>query len=189
MIVMSLHHLARKWRTKPIFPLKNQDISYFLPMRFACLGFMLLFGVSEVHAQIQLIPPSTLSAPVKKPPRAFKEPDTKGDFPHRLAQKDLQVLFFNGQPIEARGLGGVEFQVTYFSNGQAERLSRKSNEKVKGKWRLQGDGYCSHWEGESEICYTIVQDGDIYKVVRGTRSVAIWSASQPSAPQAPVPAK
>src|SRR6185312_5193715 len=86
------------------------------------------------------------------------------NFPHRLAQAEIQERFFSGQPIEARNSGGALFKVVFSPGGQAQRLNIKKDTTQTGKWRFLGDGYCSRWEGEHEICYTVVQDKEIIKV-------------------------
>lgn len=143
---------------------------------FVVLGFL---QISAATAQVQLLPGS--SAPrveQRLPPQniAAPVPAQNSNFPRRLKQSEMQALFFNGLPIEARGLGRDTFTVTFFPNGKAQRVDAASKEKVQGKWYFLHDAYCSKWEKKPESCFTIVKDGDLYKVVRGTRAIAFWTA-------------
>jgi hypothetical protein len=123
--------------------------------------------------------------------RANKDPDQKqkiesslnnDHFPKRIDNEDLRDRFFDGTPITSRAVGGREYTVIFHRNGKAERLDRKNNTTIAGKWRLKGEGYCSRWEKGREDCFTAVQDGGIIKIVRNTRAVAIWTREATQAP-------
>jgi hypothetical protein len=97
------------------------------------------------------------------------------NFPRRLDQRTIRTRFFNGQPMNARALGGALFTVTFFPDGRLQRTNAQS-EVTNGRWRFQGDAYCSRWDGSrTETCHTVVEDGSVIKVVRNTRAVATWA--------------
>jgi hypothetical protein len=139
--------------------------------------FAWLSGLHPTQAQFQLLPraPQAAPRPAAKTPKIEREAATHGNFPRRMKHDEIEALFFTGQDIEATGSGRASFRVTFFKNGQAERLDHKTSETEQGSWRFLGDGYCSKWAKAYEGCYTIVKDGEIYKVVRGTRAVAFWT--------------
>ena len=151
-------------------------------MRFAWAIFLGgLIGAGAVQAQFLLLPdaapPRQVSPkPVSKIPKIQREAATHGNFPRRMKREEIEALFFTEAPIEATGLGRASFRVTFYKNGTAERLDHQSGETEQGKWRFLGDGYCSKWGKAHEGCYTVVKDGNVYKVVLGTRAVAFWSA-------------
>lgn len=99
-----------------------------------------------------------------------------GNFPRRLPQAELKTRFFNGIPIISRGRGSTAlFTLVFNKDGVSERTDSKGG-KVTGRWKFAGDAYCSRWTGEKkDTCYTIVEDGEIIKVVFFTRAVATWA--------------
>jgi hypothetical protein len=105
------------------------------------------------------------------------------NFPRRLDQRAIRARFFDGEPINARALGGELFTVRFHPDGRLVRISRSGEERA-GRWRFQGDAYCSRWEGNrAESCHTIVEEGQVVRVVRNTRAVATWArGSTPPAP-------
>lgn len=121
-------------------------------------------------------------APVENEPA--QQPAPAANFPHRLTQAEIKERFFNGAPIISRGRGSTAvFTLVFTPNGTIERTDAKGG-KVNGHWKFLGDAYCSRWSGEKkDTCYTVVEDGEIIKVVFFTRAVATWSlAGTPPAP-------
>lgn len=97
------------------------------------------------------------------------------NFPRRLDQRTIRTRFFDGQPLNARALGGALFTVTFFPDGRLQRTSARG-EVTNGRWRFQGDAYCSRWDGNrTETCHTVVEEGTTIRVVRNTRAVATWA--------------
>ncbi len=109
-----------------------------------------------------------------QPQQAATPPPPNNPFPRRLDQREIRTRFFDGQPVNARGLGGATFVVRFHADGRMERTA-PNGQVTNGRWRMLGDGYCSRWEGSAEQCYTVVQDGATVRVVRGTRGVATWT--------------
>lgn len=146
-------------------------------MRFGLMVAIALFaGMPLAQAQFQLLPEHVAPArPPVKIPKPEREAATQGNFPRRMKREEIETLFFTGRDIEATGSGRASFRVTFFKNGQAERFDHKTGDIEQGSWRFLGDGYCSKWARSYEGCYTVVKDGDIYKIVRGTRAVAFWT--------------
>ena len=105
-------------------------------------------------------------------------PPAAGNFPRRLPQAELKTRFFNGVPIISRGRGSTAlFTLVFNKDGVIERTDAKGD-KVTGKWKFAGDAYCSRWTGEKkDTCYTVVEDGEIIKIVFFTRAVATWALS------------
>lgn len=103
-------------------------------------------------------------------------PVTTGNFPRRLPQLEIKTRFFNGEPITSRGRGSANlFTLIFTKDGTIQRTDAKGD-KVLGRWKFLGDAYCSRWTGEKkDTCYTVVEDGEIIKVVFFTRAVATWS--------------
>lgn len=124
------------------------------------------------------------TASIGNPPQVADQPAPSGNFPHRLTQGELRQRFFNGTAIISRGRGSTAlYTIVFAPNGAIERTDGKGD-KVAGRWRFQGDAYCSRWEGEKrDNCYTVVEDGEVIKVVLFTRAIATWSVSgTPPAP-------
>jgi hypothetical protein len=167
---------ARAWA---FFALQFAKLSYAWTMRLVLTVMAAwLMGMPIAQAQFQLLPGSPAPArpaPAAKTAKPEHEPATRGNFPRRMKREEIEALFFTGEPVEATGLGRASFRVTFLKDGMAERLNHKDGTTERGKWRFLGDGYCSKWGKSHEGCYTIVKDGDTYKVVRGTRAVAFWS--------------
>jgi hypothetical protein len=67
------------------------------------------------------------------------------NFPRRLDQRTIRGRFFNGQPINARALGGGLFTLVFHEDGRMERTS-PNGEVRTGRWRFLGDAYCSRWD-------------------------------------------
>lgn len=106
---------------------------------------------------------------------ATPEAQTRGNFPRRLDQRAIRERFVDGQPIASRALGGQIYTLTFFPDGRLERISPQG-ETTKGRWRFQGDAYCSRWDGNrTETCHTVVEEGTTVRVVRNTRAVATWT--------------
>lgn len=159
----------------------------------ALLSLLFLAVASErpALAQLQLTPQVTPQTPVATPTRTPRAERPRRDrqqtpatdestaansnFPRRLTQKDIRTRFFDGEPINARGRGGASFVIVFHPDGRMERTSA-NGDKIAGKWHFLGDAYCSRWEGEThDTCYTVVQDGEVIKVVLTTRAIATWS--------------
>jgi hypothetical protein len=114
-------------------------------------------------------------------PPAEAEPAAT-NFPRRLDQRALRDRFFDGRPINARALGGALFVITFHVDGRMERVDARG-QATNGRWRFQGDAYCSRWEGNrTETCHTVVQEGEVVRVVRNTRAVATWARGGPAPP-------
>jgi hypothetical protein len=159
------------------FTLKSARFIYPSLMRFGLMvAIALNAGLYSAQAQIQLLPEAVSPArPTVKTPKPDRIAATQGNFPRRMKREEIEPLFFNSRDIEATGSGRASFRVTFFKTGQAERFDHKTNATEQGSWRFLGDGYCSKWAKAYEGCYTIVKDGEIYKIVRGTRAVAFWT--------------
>jgi hypothetical protein len=153
------------------------QFSYPESMRFGLMvAIAWLAGMPPAQAQVQLLPqPAASARPTVKTTKPEREAATHGNFPRRMKREEIEALFFTGRDIEATGSGRASFRVTFFKNGQAERLDHKTGDFKQGSWRFLGDGYCSNWARSYEGCYTVVKDGDVYKIVRGTRAVAFWT--------------
>jgi hypothetical protein len=101
-------------------------------------------------------------------------PVPETNFPRRLPPPEIRTRFFDGNAINARGLGNSIFTLRFHADGKMERTA-PNGQVTNGRWRMLGEGYCSRWEGSAEQCFTVVQEGGTVKVVRGTRAVATWS--------------
>lgn len=184
----------------------------FLARSFGGLGLLVTLA-APAGAQLRLtpgeVPQSAIEAPTVQPspkrrtaakPVATEQkqaslnedvqgsppagPGAQGSFPRRLPQAEIRSRFFNGTPITSRGRGSPLLYTLVFSkDGVIERTDHKGD-KVAGKWKFVGDAYCSRWDGEKkDTCYTVVEDGEIIKVVFFTRAVATWSLNgTPPAP-------
>jgi hypothetical protein len=95
----------------------------------------------------------------------------------KLAPKDIQATFFNGQPFTASTTAKVKFQMVFTPDGKATRApAGKGGVKGQGTWTLSGDGFCTTWSGNKSNCYTLVDAGNNkWSVMKGTALLAIWS--------------
>jgi hypothetical protein len=109
-----------------------------------------------------------------QPPQQAAAPVPETNFPRRLDPREIRTRFFDGNEINARGLGGASFVLRFHADGKMER-SAPNGQVTNGRWRMLGEGYCSRWEGSAEQCFTVVQEGGTVRVVRGTRAVATWT--------------
>jgi hypothetical protein len=132
------------------------------------------------------------------------DPNATSTFPRRLDQRTIRTRFFDGQPINARALGGGLFTLVFHEDGRMERTAA-NGQVTTGRWRFVGDAYCSRWDSTApaapattpppptprqrgqrgqgqpaqrsapETCHTVVQEGTTIRVVRNTRAVATWA--------------
>jgi len=95
----------------------------------------------------------------------------------RLAPKDIESMFFNGQPFTASTTSNVKFKMVFTSDNKMTREPvGKSGAKGEGTWRLSADGFCSTWKGGKENCFRVHSNGDRkWAVIAGTAAVAYWT--------------
>jgi hypothetical protein len=95
----------------------------------------------------------------------------------KLAPKDIQATFFNGQPFTASTTSKVKFQMVFTPDGKATRApAGKGGVKGEGTWKLSDNGFCTTWSGNKPNCYTLVDAGNNkWSVMKGTALLAIWS--------------
>ena len=170
----------------------------------AVLTLIAVAAISPSRAQIMFLPDERV-VPEKRPAPVIKKriiapvvtasaqpvaASARDIFPRRLRQDELKTLFFTGKSINAHGLDRDTFKITFKTDGGLVRVGKDGQDTQNGKWRFAGDAYCSKWEGRQELCFTVVKDGETYKVVYGTRAVAFWSApgSVPASAAASAPA-
>ena len=95
----------------------------------------------------------------------------------RMAPKDVEKTFFNGQPFTASTPGNVKFRMVFTPDGKMTRepLS-KSGAKSEGTWKLSQDGFCTTWKGSKQNCYQLrTSASNKWSVISGTTAVAYWS--------------
>jgi hypothetical protein len=94
----------------------------------------------------------------------------------KLAPKDIQTTFFNGQPFTAATNSNVKFKMTFTADGKMTRVSAGSGAKGEGTWTLSKDGFCTTWKGAGANCFTVVSDGtNKWSVLKGSTIMATWS--------------
>jgi hypothetical protein len=95
----------------------------------------------------------------------------------RLAPKDIETTFFNGQPFTASTLSNVKFKMVFSPDGTMTREPvAKAGAKSEGTWRLTQDGFCSTWKGSKANCFQVRANGqNKWSVIAGTQAVATWS--------------
>jgi hypothetical protein len=95
----------------------------------------------------------------------------------RLAPKDIQDTFFNGQPFTAATLSNVKFKMVFSPDGKMTREPvAKAGAKSEGTWKLTQDGFCSTWKGSKPNCFQVRANGaNKWSVIAGTQAVATWS--------------
>jgi hypothetical protein len=95
----------------------------------------------------------------------------------RLAPKDIETTFFNGQPFTASTLSNVKFKMVFTPDGKMTREPlAKAGAKSEGTWKLTQDGFCSTWKGSKANCFQVRANGqNKWSVIAGTQAVATWS--------------
>jgi hypothetical protein len=95
----------------------------------------------------------------------------------RLAPKDIETTFFNGQPFTAATTNGSsKFKMVFTSDNKMTREPISKGNKGDGTWRLSQDGFCSTWKGGRENCFRVQPNGtNRWSVIAGTMAVAYWS--------------
>jgi hypothetical protein len=95
----------------------------------------------------------------------------------RLAPKDIQDTFFNGQPFTASTLSNVKFKMVFTPDGKMTREPlAKAGAKSEGTWKLTQDGFCSTWKGSKANCFQVRANGqNKWSIIAGTQAVATWS--------------
>jgi hypothetical protein len=95
----------------------------------------------------------------------------------RLAPKDIQDTFFNGQPFTAATLSNVKFKMVFKTDGTMTREPvAKTGAKSEGTWKLTQDGFCSTWKGSKANCFQVRANGqNKWSIIAGTQAVATWS--------------
>ena len=94
----------------------------------------------------------------------------------KLAPKDIQTTFFNGQPFTAATNSNVKFKMTFTADGKMTRVSASGGTKGEGTWTLSKDGFCTTWKGAGANCFTVVSDGaNKWSVLKGSTIMATWS--------------
>src|SRR5205085_8658754 len=95
----------------------------------------------------------------------------------KLAPKDIQATFFNGQPFTASTLSNVKFKMIFTPEGKMTREPvGKAGVKADGTWKLSKDGFCTTWKGSKASCFTITTNNDEkWSVMRGSTVVAVWT--------------
>src|SRR4051812_12066168 len=74
----------------------------------------------------------------------------------RLAPKDIESTFFNGQPFTASTSANVKFKMVFTTDNKMTREPvGRTGAKSEGTWRLSADGFCSTWKGNRENCYRV----------------------------------
>jgi hypothetical protein len=94
-----------------------------------------------------------------------------------LAPKDIQTLFFTGQPFTSATPANVKYKMTFSADGSAVREPMgKSGVKGEGSWTLSKDGFCTTWQGSPSNCFRLVADGaNRWSVLKGNSIVGTWS--------------
>jgi hypothetical protein len=95
----------------------------------------------------------------------------------RLAPKDIQDTFFNGQPFTAATPSNVKFKMVFSADGTMTREPvAKAGAKSVGTWKLTQDGFCSTWKGGKANCFQVRANGqNKWSILAGTQAVATWS--------------
>jgi hypothetical protein len=96
----------------------------------------------------------------------------------RLAPKDIETTFFNGQPFTASTISGnLRFKMVFSADGKMTREPvGQSGAKSEGTWKLSQDGFCTTWKGSKTNCYQVRSGGsNKWAIISGTTAVANWS--------------
>jgi hypothetical protein len=94
----------------------------------------------------------------------------------KLAPKDIQATFFDGQPFTATTTSSIKYKLTFTTDGKMKRDPIGNGSKGDGTWRLSKDGFCRTWKGAKENCFTVVSAGDNqWSVMKGSTVIAKWS--------------
>jgi len=95
----------------------------------------------------------------------------------RLAPKEIQDTFFNGQPFTASTLSNVKFKMVFTPDGKMTREPvAKAGAKSEGTWKLTQDGFCSTWKSSKPNCFQVRANGqNKWSIIAGTQAVATWS--------------
>jgi len=95
----------------------------------------------------------------------------------KLAPKDIQTTFFNGQPFTAATNSNVKFKMTFTADGKMSRVpAGGGGAKSEGTWTLSKDGFCTTWKGAGANCFTVVNAGtNKWSVLKGSTIMATWS--------------
>ena len=95
----------------------------------------------------------------------------------RLAPKEIQATFFNGQPFTAATLSNIKFKMVFTPDGKMTREPLgTSGSKSEGTWKLSPEGFCSTWKGSKQNCYRVHASGENkWAVIMSTQAVAYWS--------------
>jgi hypothetical protein len=95
----------------------------------------------------------------------------------RLAPKDIESTFFNGQPFTASTPGNVKFKMVFAADGTMTREPvAKAGAKGEGTWKLSQDGFCTTWKGSKPNCFQLRASGsNKWAVINGTTAVAHWN--------------
>ena len=96
----------------------------------------------------------------------------------KLAPKEIQDTFFNGQPFTSSTPSNIKFKMLFMPDGKMTRepVSRAAGVKGEGTWKLSKDGFCTAWKGSASTCFTLVNvEDNKWSVVRGATTVATWS--------------
>ena len=98
-----------------------------------------------------------------------------------MAPKDIQAMFFNGEPFTATTPTGAKFKMTFTPDGKITRESFAQSGTTKtGTWKLNARGFCTTWEHAKPNCFTIIPNaGNKWSVQRIATTiavtVAVWS--------------
>ncbi len=94
-----------------------------------------------------------------------------------LAPKEIQTLFFTGQPFTSATPANVKYKMTFSADGRVVREPMgKSGAKGEGSWTLNKYGFCTTWAGSPPNCFRLVADGaNRWSVLKGNSIVGTWS--------------
>jgi hypothetical protein len=94
-----------------------------------------------------------------------------------LEPKEIQALFFTGQPFMSATPANVKYKMTFSSDGHVVREPvGKSGVKGEGSWTLNKNGFCTTWKGSPPNCFRLVADGaNRWSVLKGNSIVGTWS--------------
>ena len=102
---------------------------------------------------------------------------TAGHAAARLTSAEVQSTFFNGQPFTASTPSGVKFKMTLTTDGKVTREPLAgAGAKGEGTWKLDKDGFCTTWKGQTPNCYSVVAKGqNKWSIMRASSLLAVWS--------------
>src|SRR6266511_1635110 len=95
-----------------------------------------------------------------------------------LAPKDIQAMFFTGQPFTVSTLLNVKFNMVFTADAKVMRelVNKTGGAKGEGTWKLNNDGFCTTWKGSKANCFRVLSAGDNkWSVMKGTTVVATWT--------------